>query len=198
MAKQLKQLIVEEMKQTFGTIDRCVVVNFSGVTSQDAEAIRTKLRAQGITIKVVKNSLMARAFSQAGLEKLVGLLEGPCAVATGGEDIVALAKAVALLADKDKHFVIRGGYGEGLMLGTPEVRRYAAVPGRPALVAQFLCVAQGPVRGLAATLSGVSRKFVSTLDAVAKEKAKTEPVAPAAAPAEAAPAEPAAPAAPAV
>ena len=85
MAKQLKQLIVEEMTQAFGSLDRCVVVNFSGVTSQAAEAIRAKLRAQGITLKVVKNSLMARAFSQAGLEKLVGLLEGPCAVAAGGD-----------------------------------------------------------------------------------------------------------------
>ena len=185
MAKQLKQLIVEEMSQQFGSVDRCVVMNYSGVTSQAAEIIRRRLREQKITIKVVKNSLMARAFSQAGLEKLVGLLEGPCAVATGGEDIVSLAKAVAELADKNKSFVIRGGYGEGMLLGTQEVRRFAAIPSRSVLTAQFLCAAQGPARGFVCAMAGVTRKFVGTLDAVAKEMAK------------AAPAEPAAPAAPA-
>jgi large subunit ribosomal protein L10 len=179
MAKQLKQIIVDEMAQQFGTLDRCVVVNFSGVSALGSEAIRRKLREQKITMKVVKNSLMARAFAQAGLEKLVGLLEGPCAVVAGGEDIVSLAKAVSELADKNKQFVIRGGYGEGLVLGTKEVRRFAAIPPRPVLVAQFLSAAQGPVRGFVGALAGVPRQFVCALDAVAKKQAAAEPVAPA-------------------
>ena len=189
MAKQLKQLIVEEMTQAFGKIDRCVVVNFSGVSSQMAEGIRAKLRAQGVTLKVVKNSLMARAFSQAGLEKLVGLLEGPCAVVAGGEDVVSLSKAVTDLADKNKNFVIRGGYGEGMLLGTQEVRRFSQIPPRPVLVGQFLYVAQAPLSRMLGALSGVSRNFVGTLDAVAKKKAEAAPAEPAAAvePAPAAP-----------
>ena len=189
MAKQLKQLIVEEMTQAFGKIDRCVVVNFTGVSSQTAEAIRRRLREQRITLKVVKNSLMARAFSQAGLEKLVGLLEGPCAVVAGGEDVVALSKAVTELADKNRNFVIRGGYGEGMVLGTQEVRRFSQIPPRPVLMGQFLCVAQAPIRRMLGALSGVSRNFVGALDAVAKKKAEAAPTE--AAPAEAAPAEPA-------
>ncbi len=175
MAKQLKQLIVEEMVQRFGSMDRCVVVNFSGVSSQAAEVIRRRLRDQKITLKVVKNSLMARAFAQAGLEKLVGLLEGPCAVATGGEDVVALAKAVTELADKDKNFAVRGGFGEGQVLGTQDLRRYASIPARPVLVAQFLSMAQAPVRGMVGALAGVIRQFVGTLDAVAKKRAAAEP-----------------------
>ena len=140
---------------------------------------------------------MARALSQAGLEKLVGLLEGPCAVAAGGEDVVALAKAVTELADKNKSFVIRGGYGEGMVLGAQEVRKFSRIPPRPVLVAQWLCVAQGPVRGMVGAMAGVPRQFVGALDAVAKKKTAEAPVAPAAPVAAAAPEAPAAPAAPA-
>ncbi len=191
MAKLLKQVIVEEMSKAYGSMDRCVVLNFSGISSQAAGEIRRKLREQKVTLKVVKNSLMARALSQAGLEKLVGLLEGPCAVAAGGEDTVSLAKAVTELADKDKNFVIRGGYGEGMVLGKEEVRKFSRIPARPVLVAQWLSCLQSPARGLAGAMAGVPRQLVCALDAVAKKKAAEAPVAVAAPEAPAAPAAPA-------
>jgi large subunit ribosomal protein L10 len=170
MAKELKQIIVDEMTQRYSGLDRCIVVNFSGVSSLASGEIRRRLREQNINFKVVKNSLMARAFKQVGLEKLVGLLEGPCAVAIGGEDVVQLAKAVAELADKNKKLVIRGGYGEGMVLGLGEVRRFATIAPRPVLIAQLLGTAQAPLSRMVGALGGVTQKFVGTLDAVAKTK----------------------------
>jgi large subunit ribosomal protein L10 len=176
MGKELKKLIVDELAARYTALDRCVVVNMSGISSLAASEIRTRLRAHHIDVKVVKNSMMAHAFRRIGLEKLVGLLGGPCAVVTGGEDVVELTKAVTELANQNRNIVIRGGYGEGLVLGSMDVRRFAAIPPRPVLIADFLSAALGPVRGLVVTLGGFTRNLVCVLDAVAKKRTP-EPVA---------------------
>jgi large subunit ribosomal protein L10 len=181
MGKELKKLIVDELAGRYTGLDRCVVVNMSGISSLAASEIRNRLRAHHIDVKVVKNSMMAHAFRRIGLEKLVGLLGGPCAVVTGGEDVVELTKAVTELANQNRNIVIRGGYGEGLVLGMMDVRRFAAIPPRPVLIAGFLAAAMGPVRGLAVTMGGFTRSFVCALDAVAKKRTP-EPVAAPAAP----------------
>ena len=172
MAKELKKLIVEEMTREYSGVDRCVVVNLTGIPSETAARIRARLREHHITLKVVKNSLMARAFANVGLGKLVGLLEGPCAIATGGADVVELAKVITELAGKAK-IEIRGGYGEGQLLASGDVRRFATIPARPTLIAGFLWAAKGPVRRMAATLGTFTRGFVTALDAVAKKRGES-------------------------
>ena len=170
MGKELKKLIVEEMVRRYTALDRCVVVNFSRVSSIAAAEIRSRLRAHHIDMEVVKNSLMARAFTRIGLEKLVGLLEGPCIVVTGGEDVVELAKTVTELASQNRSIVIRGGYGDGQVLGPVDVRRFASIPPRPVLVAIFLWAALGPLRTFVGSLGAFTRNFVCALDAVAKKR----------------------------
>ena len=170
MAKELKQLIVDELTQQYENLDRCVVVDFTGVSAEASVEIRNRLREQNIDLKVVKNSLMARALSNVGLESMVGLLEGPCAVATGGEDVIQLAKAVTELSGAKKQLVVRGGYGDGQVLASEDVRRFTTIPTRPVLIASLLCAMKGPVRKLAGTMAVFTRNFVCALDAVAKKR----------------------------
>jgi len=168
VAKELKQLIVDELSRQYEGMDRCVVVNFSGLSSQATVEIRRRLREHDIDLKVVKNSLMARALKRVGLESLVGLLDGPCAVLTGGEDVVELAKILRELTGPE--IVIRGGYGEGQVLASEDVKRFATIPPKPVLIAGFLNVCQAPLRGIAGTLGAFARNFVGVLDAVAKKR----------------------------
>jgi large subunit ribosomal protein L10 len=136
---------------------------------------------------------MAKALSSVGLEKLVPLFDGPSAIATGGSDVVELAKVLTETAGKVKQVVIKGGYAEGQVLRTEDVRKFASIPPRPALVAGFLSIAQGPVRNFACTMNTFTRNFVVVVDAVAKKRAEEAPqVMPAEEAAQAKPAEEAA------
>lgn len=174
MAKELKRLIVEELTRQYADMERCVVVNLSGIGAETAVEIRRRLRDQNITLKVVKNSLVARAFKSVGLDKVVGLLHGPCAVATGGDDVVALARVMTDVARKAK-IEIRGGFGEGMLLAPNDVKRFAQIPPRSALIAGFLSTTQGPLRKMVGTLGTFTRSFVCALDAVAKKRPVTGP-----------------------
>jgi len=174
VAKELKSLIVDEMTQRYQGLDRCVVLNFRGLSAQATVEIRRRLREHQIDLKVVKNSLMARALKNVGLENLVGLLEGPCAVATGGRDVVELAKVLSELSGKGDRIVIRGGYGEGQVLASADVKRFTLIPARPVLIAHLLSVMQAPVRNFVGTLGTFTRSFVTALDAVAKKRGESE------------------------
>ena len=62
------------------------------VSEIDGRAV-ARLRDQGLTYHVVKNRLARIAADQAGSEELAGLLIGPSAVALGGGDESAVARA---------------------------------------------------------------------------------------------------------
>ena len=53
MAKELKRLVVEELTEQFRGIDRCVVVNLTGLSARTAHEVRADLQKQGITLSVV-------------------------------------------------------------------------------------------------------------------------------------------------
>ena len=113
-------------------------------------------------IELIKSAL--------GLESVVGLLEGPCVVATGGEDVVELAKVMSELSGGGQQLVIRGGYGEGQALAAEDVRKFTTIPSKPVLIANLLSVMQAPVRNFVGTLNAFARDFVGVLDAVAKKR----------------------------
>ena len=170
MAKELKQLIVAELTERYTGLDRCVVVGFKGISAEADVEIRTTLREAGISLNVVKNSLVAQAFKNVGLEDLVGILEGPCAIATGGSDVVELAKVVNDISGKTGEFVIKGGYAEQQMLEAADVRRLAQIPPKPVLLACLISAAKGPISKMAGTLSAFTRGFVIACDAIARKK----------------------------
>ena len=173
MAKELKRLIVEELTKRYENIDRCVLVNFTGVSGQLADEIRASLRDADITLHVVKNSLMARALAnspQGRLASLTQFLEGTTAIATGADDVIGLVKGMVDVAQRCGNFRITGGFGEGRPLAAGDIRRYAAIPPREHLLAQLLGAAASPLGAFARTLDGFTRSFVRVLDAVARKR----------------------------
>jgi len=173
VAKELKRLVVEELTNRYQNVDRCVLVNFTGVSAQLADEIRASLRDANITLHVVKNSLMARALlhsPQRRLEGVTGFLEGTTAIATGADDVVGLVRGMVEVAQRWGNFRIAGGFGEGQPLAADDIRRYAAIPPREHLLAQFLGAVVSPLRTFVRALDGFTTNFVRVLDAVARKR----------------------------
>ena len=171
MASELKQLIVKELTGQFTGIDRCVVVNLTGLSARAAREIRADLRKQGITLSVVRNSLALRALSQVGLEKLGTLLNGPSAIAQGGEDLAALTRVVTDWSRKNDKIAIRGGFGDGAILAREDVLRISRLPGKSQMRAMLLAQMQSPLTGMMGVMNGVMRKFLAALSAVQDKQA---------------------------
>lgn len=166
MAKELKRLVVQELVERYRGIDRCVVVDLTGLSALSAHEVRSELKKQGITLEVVKNSLATRALAEVGLEKLGMLLTGPSAIATGGEDLTALTRIMSEWARKNDKVAIRGGYAEGEVLAREAVLRISRLPGRNELRARLLAQMQSPLTGLLGVMTGVTRNFLGAMSAI--------------------------------
>lgn len=173
MARELKQMIVKELTGRYDRLDRCVVVDLTGLKATALGQIRAELKKQDITLSVVKNSLAMQAFSQMGLEQLGVLLKGPSALAVGDKDALSLVKTMMVCATKNK-IKVRGALAEGQIFEQAQMARLARVPDKKVLQAQFLATMKAPVSGMVGVMSAVVRKFVGTMDAVRQQSEKSQ------------------------
>ena len=100
IAKKAQQ--VTEVAEQFKNAASVVVVDYLGITVEEATNLRAELRKAGVQFAVVKNSILTRAAKEAGLEGMDDIFKGPSAVAFSNEDVVAPAKVLADFAKKLK------------------------------------------------------------------------------------------------
>lgn len=160
MSKRLKQLVVEELRQAYEGVQDCLVVNVERADGEQAVALRRYLAERGIRLQVVKNSLAARALAQVGMGEIERYLEGPCALASGGEDLVALARALLECAREHEVLEVRGGVSQGRPVEPGQVEELAKMGSLEALRATVVGALAAPLRraagAFAAPLSGLA------------------------------------------
>ena len=80
MNRDKKAQTVEELHEIFSGVESVLLADTSGVDVNSINLIRSKLRAGGVTFKVVKNSLAKRALLGTTLEGLTDSFVGPTAI----------------------------------------------------------------------------------------------------------------------
>jgi large subunit ribosomal protein L10 len=116
---------------------------------------------------VVKNTLTRRAAEAAGADVLLGLLEGPSAIAflEADGDPVAVAKALADAARATRVLAIRGGLLEGSPLGPEQVENLAKLPPADVLRAQLVGALAGSLTTVVGLFAAPMRDLVGVLQA---------------------------------
>ncbi|HNR99011.1 MAG TPA: 50S ribosomal protein L10 [Planctomycetota bacterium] len=176
MAKALRTLIVEEIKQWAPDAESCVLVDFRGLAAKDADALRRLLRAKGVQMNVVPNRLYRRALAEAASETLAAddalaaVLKGPTAVVFGGDGAVTAAALLVNWCKDHKNPVIKGGLFDRRVIGAQDVADLAKIPPVPVLLAQVAGGMASPLRGLVGVLSGLMRGLVCALQAIKDTK----------------------------
>ena len=189
MAKvEIKQPIVNEISENVKDAASVVVVDARGLTvAQDTE-LRKQLRAEGITYKVYKNTLMRRAFEGTEFESLNVVLEGPSAIAISKDDATAAARVLAKFAKTAPKLELKAGVVEGSFYDAKGMQAVASVPSREELISKLLGSLQSPITNFARVLNQIAEQGGASSAAPAAEAPAEE------APAAEAPVEEAAPA----
>jgi large subunit ribosomal protein L10 len=185
MSKKLKQRMAEEVRRGVGSTDRCVVVGYRRLPGSASSELRAHLRRARVDLTVLRNRVSGHALAGTTLEGIRPLIKGPTAVATGGEDALALAKAVVEGLKGRADLECRGGFVEGRVVTGDELKVLAALPGRLELLSMIAAVVAAPMTnvacGLDAILAGTARAVEALREKV--EKGEKEGGAPSAAPA---------------
>ena len=154
IAKKAQQ--VSEVAEQFKNATSVVVVDYLGITVEQATNLRTELRNAGVQFAVVKNSILSRAAKEAGLEGMDDIFKGPSAVAFSNDDVIAPAKILADFAKKVEALEIKAGVIEGKVSSKEEIEALAKLPNREGLLSMLLSVLQAPVRNTALAFKAVA------------------------------------------
>lgn len=163
---------VEEIKAKFLGSRFVFLTDFTGLTVEEINQLRQRLRGKGAEYRVLKNTLTLLAIKDTEYQAIEGLLVGPAAAVFASEDPVSVSKELLTFAAEKPKLRIKGGYLEGKVLGAEEVRALATLPSREVLLARVTGAFKGPLYSLHGVLSGPCRKLVYALRAVADAKAE--------------------------
>ena len=93
MAHPDKESAVAEIKESIQKSSVAIMSKYQGITVAQVTDLRNKLRAQGVTYKVYKNTLAKRALDELGIGDAAKYMDGPTAWAFSA-DPVAPAKVL--------------------------------------------------------------------------------------------------------
>ncbi len=146
-----------------------LLTDYRGLTVSEISELRRSLRAADASFAVIKNTLMARAAADAGIEELQPLLIGPSAVAFVTGDPVAAAKQIKAASKQYPALVLKGGYVDGAVLDGAAAMRLADLESREVMLSKIAGLMKGEMSRAAAAFVGAQSKFLSLLEAF-KEK----------------------------
>lgn len=117
-----------------------------------------------------KNTLARRAAQEAGHEELVGLLEGPTALAFITGDLAAAAKALREFAKANDAFVLKGGL-VGDKAATPaDFTALADLPSREVLLSQIAGLFEAPLAQTASLFEASARDVLYAVQALIEKQ----------------------------
>jgi large subunit ribosomal protein L10 len=168
-----KQNVVSEIQNKFTGSPSTVVAEYRGLTVAEVTELRRTLRAEGVEMKVYKNTLAARAADAAGFSDLKEALTGPNALAFGADETTA-ARLMAKFAKKHKALVLKGGIVEGKVVDQATINELSNLPNREGMLSMLLSVLQAPVAGFARAVNAVAESRADGTAAPAEAAAPAE------------------------
>jgi large subunit ribosomal protein L10 len=186
MSKKLKQWMAGEVRREVAGAGACVVLGYRSLSGETSSSLRAHLRKSKVTLTVLRNRVTGHALAGTPLQEIRPFIKGQTAVATGGEDAAALARAVVEGMKGRKDLECRGGFVEGRVVTGDEIRHLASLPTRPELLAMIASAVVAPIvnvaYGIDAILTGVARA-VEAVRAKKEEEQVQDPAPPSAPPA---------------
>jgi large subunit ribosomal protein L10 len=166
MLRKDKEQVVADLVERLRGSDTLILADYRGLSVSELDDVRTKLLEHGARFTVVKNSLTKLAASEAGLETLTALLDGPTAIAFVGDgDMVAVAKTLNDTAKRTRVLEIKGGILQGAPLEAGRVIELASLPPADVLQGQVLGAIVGPLTSIVGLFAAPLQDFVGLLDA---------------------------------
>jgi ribosomal protein L10 len=112
MSKQIKQMEMDDLGQTFKDVRDLVVLSITGLDSRTDNQVRLGLRKKNIRLKRVKNTLTRRIFDQMGM-KMAAVWEGPTTLAWGGSSLADLSRELDTAFKKNDKVKFKGALADG-------------------------------------------------------------------------------------
>jgi large subunit ribosomal protein L10 len=169
ISKEQKREIVADYVEKMSQSQAIILTDYRGLTVADLTDLRRKMRDGSGVFQIVKNTLFKLALEQNGIPVPTGELEGTIAAGYCMDEVPPVAKTLTDFAKESSILQIRGALLGNSFLDAGRVQALADLPPREVLLAQLLGSVQGPMSGLASTVTAPLRELVQVLQARAEQ-----------------------------
>lgn len=163
MARPEKVAQVDQVRESIAGARSVVLSDLTGLDVAKITELRRRCRAEGVELRVVKNTLARRGVADTSAAALAPYFEGPTAIAIsrGAENLPA--KVLAKFAEEHELPRLKAAFVDGAVLDARGALALAKLPTRNELLAQLLGGMQSPARNLLGVMQGPLRNLVSVM-----------------------------------
>jgi large subunit ribosomal protein L10 len=144
MSKQIKQMEMDALKETFKGLRDFVVLTADKLDCQATHQVRAGLRKKSIRLQMVKNSLARRVLDEVGV-KLADCWQSPTLLAWGSNSLAELSKEIEALTKKYEKMKVKTAVSEGQEI---PFRQALAMPTKDEALGRIINLAMSPAAGL--------------------------------------------------
>jgi len=164
MNREQKSQYVNNLKDVILNNPGILVYHYEGITVEDLEKLRSKMRESGGFLKITKNRITKIALKGSRAEKIEKFFKGPTAIACS-KDPISLAKALVDFSKLNQKLKILGGLMDEKVLELNDVMHIATLPTLPEAKAKIAGILTTPAQKIASILLAPSLKIVNVLHA---------------------------------
>ncbi len=155
---EAKKQVVEDIKAKIQAAKSVVFIDYKGLTVAEDSEFRSDFRKAGCEYKVLKNTLVRKAFNELGVTAFDADLNGPTAVAFGSDETGASKVAVEACKKFNDKISVKSAYVDGAYVDVNGVKVFASIPSKEVLLARMLGSLQSPITRLAIGLKAIADK----------------------------------------
>ncbi|OYX33231.1 MAG: 50S ribosomal protein L10 [Caulobacterales bacterium 32-69-10] len=170
MDRAQKSEAIETLKGVFDGAGAVVVTHYMGLTVAEMTDLRGRLRKEGASLQVVKNTLVQKALAGSHGEAGDALFKGPVAIAYA-PDAVSAAKVATEYAKTNDKFVVMGGLMGPAVLDQKAVAALATLPSLDQLRSQIIGLLNAPATKIAGVLQAPAGQLARVFNAYATKDA---------------------------
>ncbi len=171
MPNRVNVLSRQEVTKAFEDVGDAVLVDVTGVDSEQTYALRKLAHERGVRLRVVKNSTARLGLSELGFEIDPALFKGPVAIAWNG-DPAQVAKAIADFRKENKGtpLKIKGGFLDRKAISAEQVEALAALPSREQLLSMVVGGIAAPISAFIGVQAAILRSLLYAFNAIKEKK----------------------------
>ncbi|MCY6957350.1 50S ribosomal protein L10 [Clostridium brassicae] len=156
--RQLKQAKVQEIKEKMEKAEAVVLADYQGLTVEEDTQLRKNFREAGVEYKIYKNTLVALAAKELGIEGLEQYLKGPVSIAMSYDDATAPARILNDFAKDHKKLELKAGLVQGTVYDETKIKEVASIPPKEVLIAKLLGSLKAPMSNFVYLLNAIKEK----------------------------------------
>ena len=158
MNKEKKQNYISEMTSQFDKSEAVIVAHYQGLTVNQLDNLRAKMREHGIIFKITKNRITKLALEKTRCKDLSNLFKGPTAVALS-QDAITSSKILTNFSKENSNLKILGGIMGKEILDIAGVENVATLPTLDEARSKIIGILRSPAQKIVSILLAPASKI---------------------------------------